>query len=324
MTAPRISRSFAAALLAACVGLAALPGCGGSAPQADKKDDKKDDKKADPGAAPGPGPNPGPTPPGVPPKSTLGDIDKDADDAATAFRRDLVHGTAKAESLSAAFLKVVGKPLLFESDKAKGYSPDSAVSWMKKAGEGVNFGPELQRQQAGEVAYLRGVLQKVGLPAPGAYSLRLVKEGGAWKVDWLALSSVDAAALATAPTPEGAAQGFAVAAFVESITDLNAMPKDERAPLIAAALAPPLRTAWAPPFEQDKAAGYDYNPGKLNTEAVKIGGATTAYTASRVGDLPEFKVELTKPAGKKALTVRLVKGPAPHEWLVSEVLEPKG
>ncbi len=321
MTAPLMYRTLVAALLTACVGLAALPGCGNPAPKGDKKDEKKDDKKDNPN--PGPGGTPGAggsgTPPAGPPKSTLGAVEKEAEDAATAFRRDLVQGTAKAEMLSAAFLKAVGKPIVLPSDKAKGYSTDSATSWLRKVGEGVNFGPEMKREQAGDVAYFRGALQK-----PGGYCLRLVKEGGAWKIDWLSISSVENGSTTTAATPEGAAQGFAVGAFIETVADLNGMPQTERSTLLGAALTPTLRTAMAAPFDGDKNQGYDFNPGKLHTEAVKIGGGTTAYTASRVGDLPEFKVELTKPAGKKAFVVKLVKGQAPHEWLVSEVTEAKG
>lgn len=316
MTVSLMVRRSAAALLAVALGFAALPGCGNSTPQA--KDEKKDDKKdPTPPPPPGPGPTP-PTPPEGPPKSTLGAVEKAADDAATAFRRELVMGTAKADMLSTAFLKAVGKPVVLPSDKAKGYSDDSATSWLKKVGAGVNFGPELKREQAGDVAYLRGGLQK-----PGGYCLRMVKEGGAWKVDWLSISSVDNGSVTTTPTPEGAAQGFAVASFVELLTDLSGMPKDERLLVLAAAMTPALRAAWAPPFEMDKPQGFDFNPGKLGTEAVKIGGKTTGYTASRVGDLPEFKVELTKTDGKKSLTVRLVKGATPLEWLVSEVIEAK-
>src|SRR5947209_13915341 len=99
MTASWKSRSLAAALFAVCVGLAALPGCGGSNPP---KQDKKDEKKEDPALNIG-GPNPptNPTPPGpgpeAPPKNTLGDVEPAADKAATAFLHDLVHGTAKAD-----------------------------------------------------------------------------------------------------------------------------------------------------------------------------------------------------------------------------------
>ncbi len=101
------------------------------------------------------------------------------------------------------------------------------------------------------------------------------------------------------------------------------MTKELREPLIAAAMTPALRTAWAPPFEQDKQQGYDYSPAKIGTEATKIGGGTSSFTASRVGDLPEFTVELTKPAGKKKYTVKLLKGTGQNEWLVNEIVEAK-
>ena len=331
MTAPWMFRPLAAALFAVCVCvcLAATTGCDKPAPQAEKKDDKKAEKKDDPVPAPQPDPKPAPQP-DVPPKNTLGPVEPAADQAATAFLSALIHGTAKADALSAAFLKTVGKPLVLPSEKAVGVSADAATTWLKKVGEGVSFGLALKREQAGDMMYSRGSFSSPRLGAAagqtGSYALRLVKEGGAWKVDWLSLSSVDTFIVPTPPTPEGAAQTFAVAAFAESIADLNGMPKDERAAVIAAALTPALRTAWAAPFDQDKNQGYDYSPGKLVTEAIKIGGGTTAFTATRVGDLPEFKVDLTKPAGKKTYHVKLVKGAGPNEWLVAEVTEaqPKG
>ena len=325
MTAPTSSavfRSLAALLLVVCFGLAALPGCSGPAPKAEKKDDKKDEKKdTNPDGTGGPKPDGKPeVKPDVPPKNTLGPVEPAADQAATAFLRDLVHGTAKPEALSSAFLRAVGKPWAFPGDKEKGYSPNSAESWLKQVGAGNTFGLALKQEQVGDVVYIRGALQK-----PGGYCLRLVKEGGAWKVDWLSVSSVESGTLTTTPTPEGTAQGFAVAAFVETITDVDGTPKENRHLLIAAATTKELRTAWSPlDFDQDRLAGYDYGPGKLVPAAVKIGGGTKAYAASRVGDLPEFKVELTKPEGKKTFVVKLVKGAAPHEWLVSEVSEAKG
>jgi hypothetical protein len=257
--------------------------------------------------------------PEVPPKSTLGHAEPAAQQAATKFLHDLVHGNATADALSPAFLKSVGKPWAFPGDKEKGYSPNSATSWLKRVGSGHTFGPALKQDQIGDGVYIRGGLQK-----PGGYCLRLVKAGADWKIDWISVTSVEG----TVPplsTPEAVAQGFAVAAFVETISDLDGTPKDDRHLIIAAALAKELRTAWAPvDFEQDRAAGYDYSPLKLAAKAVTIGGKTTAYTASRVGDLPEFKVELTKPDGKKVYVVKLVKGAAAHEWLVSEVTEAKG
>jgi hypothetical protein len=326
MAAPWMFRSLSVALLAACAGLTALSGCGGSAPPKDnKKDEKKEEPKPVPKANPNPGTTPDPQP--QPPQSTLGEVEPAADQAATAFLRDLVQGQPKADALSAAFVKVIGKPVQFESDKAKGYSADAAVDWLRRAGDGVAFNPALHRKQAGDVVYVRGSISGARLGKDpnktGAYSLRLVREGGAWKADWLSLSSVEAAAVPGAPTPEAAAQQFAVVAFVETVADLNGMPKEERAPLIAAAVTPALRASWAPPFDQDKAQGYDYSPGKIVLEVTKIGGGTSSFTVARAGDTPEFSAVLTKPAGKKAYTVKLVRGTGPHEWLVSEVVEAK-
>jgi hypothetical protein len=238
-----------------------------------------------------------------------------------------VQGNAKADMLSTAFRKVVGKPLLFPGDKEKGYSPDEAANWLKRVGDGVGIGLPLKQQQAGDVVYIRGSITgpRLGKDASktGGYSLRMVREAGAWKADWLSLTSVDVTAAPVPPTPEAVAQEFAAVAFMEAVADLNGMPRDDRPQLIAAALTPELRTKWAPPFDQDKQQGYDYNPGMINTHATKIGGGTSALTASRVGDLPEFRVELTKPRGKEAYTVRLVRGPGPHEWLVNEIVEAK-
>ncbi len=260
----------------------------------------------------------------------IGKIDDDAERASGTFLLSVGQGMARADMLSGAFLKAIGKPFTLPSEPAKGYSADAATSWLRKVGEGVSFAPSLDQIQFGDVVFILGSFtgQRLGKEPnkSGGYCLRLLKESGFWKVDWFSLSSVDAGtlALSTVPTLEGAAQAFAVAAFTESVADLSGMPGDERTIALAATMTPALRAAWAPPFDQDKSLGYDYNPGKLNTEAVKVGGGTSAFTATRVGGGSEFKVELTKPAGKKTYVVKLVKGAAPHEWLVSEVSEPKG
>ena len=104
MTAPRTFRALA--LLLACACAAALAGCSPK-PQGDKKGDG--DKKVEV-PVPGPGDKKGDAP-APEPKSTLGAAEKGATDAATAFLRDLGTGAAKADVLSASFLKGVGKPL---------------------------------------------------------------------------------------------------------------------------------------------------------------------------------------------------------------------
>jgi hypothetical protein len=334
MTASLMVRRSAAALLAGALCLAVLPGCGGSSPKDGKQDDKKETPKPDatPAPTPNPTPNPTPTPPSEPPKSVLDKIDDDADKFASTFLHDVMHKTAKADALTPVFLKTIGKPLFLPSEKAKGYSEDTAERWMNRVGEGINFGLATYQKQVGNVVYIRGTIGGMRLGKDpnktGSYSLRLVKDGTNWKADWLSLCSVTPPEpiqlqIAGAATPDGIAQGFAVAAFLESITDHDGMPMEDRMLLVGAAMTPPLRTAWAQPFGDDTAQGLDYNRATLNREAVKVGGGTSAFVATRDGTKTEFRVEMTKPTGKKAYTVKLVNGSNPNEWLVSEVTEAK-
>ncbi len=317
-----IFRSLPAALVVAWLGLA-LPGCVGSAPT---KSDKKKDDKPDPKPGSGSNTDPSQTTDSKPPQSTLAPLAPDAEKAATAFLTALAQGKATAEMLSTTFAKAVGKPVELPSDKAKGYSPDMATDWLRKVGEGVTIGLPTQQHQAGDVVLIRGTLSGTRLGKDtGGYSLRLVKQGGAWKVDWLTLTSVEVTAIPSPPaTAEVAAQDFAAVAFAETVADLHGMPHESRAPLVAAAVAPPVRAAWAPPFNQDKPQGYDYNPATINRRATAIGGGTSSLTVTRVGADPVFTVVFTKPAGKKSYTVKLVKGSGPYEWLVAEATEQKG
>ncbi|MDY3563827.1 hypothetical protein R5W23_005449 [Gemmata sp. JC673] len=315
MTASVTRRGAGLALLAVALGLAALPGCGGSTPNApaEKKDEKKDDGKPAPKADDKKGAVP--TAPAADLKTTLGPVEPDAEKAAAAFLNDLGQGSAKADVLSPALLDAAGKPWEFDDEKANKLSPKAAEQWLRAVGAGRSFSLSLDRKQAGDLVYFRGALQPAGV-----YSLRLVKLGGAWKVDWLSLSSAELKPGAAAATADEAFQEFAVSAFAEVLADATAMQRGLRAPLLARGLVPALRPVWAPPFDGDKAQGYDYSPGKLALKAIELGGGTSALSVTKTGDAT-FAVAFTKPAGTKTVTVKLVKGTAPGEWLVSEVSE---
>ncbi|VTR90968.1 unnamed protein product [Gemmata massiliana] len=323
MIVPLTSRRAAAMLLAVLLGLTALPGCGGSTPQAEKKDDKKEDPKKGPDADPKKGdadPKKGPSTI-IEPKSVLGPVEPDADKMAMTFLKDLGQGIAKADALSSAFLKDVGKPLELPDDIKNGVSTDAATRWLKYIGEGYAFSLALDRQQAGDVVILLGQVNGRQLPpAGGGYSLRLIKDAGAWKVDALAITSAEFKGRIATGAADAALQEFAATLFVELLADSNGMEPKNRAPALAHAMVPALRVSWAPPFEGDTKQGYDYSTGKLTVKATEYGGGTKEFSVSKIADLT-FSAELTKPSGKRTVVVKLVKGTTPGEWLVSEVSE---
>lgn len=297
----------AALALAAGVGLT-LAGCGGS--DKPKPDDKGPPKKDDPRPLVT-DPKGGPAEVKVDPKVdvTTG-VGKDAVDFLTAVGT----GAARADHLSAGFVKLVGLPAVFDADKKQGYSASAAEGWLRGVGRGVGFGPPLTATRVGDAAVFRGGL--VG--KSGGYALRMVNEGGRWKADWLSLSSVGVKGSAAPAAPDGVLREFAAAAVVEAVCDRDVMPRDERVAVVAAGLTPELRARWAPAFGSDKAQGYDYNRGALGLKVSEIGGGAEAVTLTPAGD--DFRVEVARAGGAKATyLLKLAKGSVPGQWLVAEL-----
>jgi hypothetical protein len=315
MTPSVTFRPLAALVLAAGVFLA-LPGCGSDKPQpSGKGDDKNKPGEPKPGPVPGGDPKtPTPTPTPTPAKV---DITTGVGKEAIDFLQAVRGGTATADKLSAPFAKAVGLPVVFDGDKAKGFSASAAEDWMRKVGASTGFGLPLKADQVGDVALFRGML--VG--KQGSYSLRMVKEGGAWKVDWLSASTANVTKGVAVPTNSGDAilQEFAATAVVEAICDQDAMPAQQRNAVIAAGLTPALRTSWASPLDADKTAGYDYSPAKLGFKIGDIGGKAESVSYTQQGDAAYF-AEVTKAGGAKAAyLVKLAKGTNPGQWLVENI-----
>ncbi len=291
-----------------------LPGC---APKPVDKGEKKDKDKKD-NANPNPiaNPNPNTTPETKTPEKidTKAGVGKDAVD----FLSAVGAGTAKASQLSAGFVKLIGLPVELDSDKAKGYSGDAAEAWMRTIGAKFSgMGPMSESSQAGDVAVFRGSF------TGGTYYLRMVREGDAWKADWLSMSSifVETFSVGTAgpASADSLLQGFAAAAVMSTICDKDAMPQEQRTAVIAAGFSPALRKSLAPPFDGDKDKGYDYSPGQLGLKLGEIGGKAEALVLSTAAD-GSIKVEITKAGGaKSAYAVKLVKGASLGQWLVETI-----
>jgi hypothetical protein len=121
--------------------------------------------------------------------------------------------------------------------------------------------------------------------------------------------------------PDAEYQRFAARAMGGLLCcDRDAMPNDERAVALAAGLTPPLRAKLADPFGSDRDQGFDYNRGKLILEAEKIGLRAESFSVTPLPAPTDFRLEVTRARGAKAAyLLKLLKGPAPGQWLVESI-----
>jgi hypothetical protein len=309
MTPPRP----AVALL---IGLAVLAGCG--RPRPSPPSDSGDGPKSAPAGR-------GTTPQGVAsPQAPVGGPgpvgpQDPAQQAAEQFVADLRAAATPGPGpapllgrLTPDFLKVIGKPTAFAAEKEQGYSPSAAGGWLFRSTGALAAVAPPTGHPAGGPAVFVGSFDN----GAGRYLLRLVPEGGGWKVDWFGLGTAKTADPRPAG-PDEAAKEFAALAFLDALTAADtAQGRDDRLPLVAAAITPRLRNARAEPFGQDRDRGYDYNPAALGRYVDSLGlGGAEAYTRTPAGD--GYAVSVTKGGAAKAFALKLVKDPA-RGWLVDE------
>ena len=281
---------------------------------------KPGEKKTEPPAViPGPQApiGPGPTPPTPPGPSLLAPNDP-IQQVSERFITDLRAAAEKPDPLPAellarvspAFLKVIGKPLLSDADKAAGYSASAASNWLKNTGtQLVGIG-----LPTGYGSPTSAVMTGSFGNGAGRVLIRMTFEGG-WKIDWLSLGSVKAD-LAKPTSPDGPDQDFAVMAFLDALTS-TAMPREERIRLLGGTMSPKLKAAWAEPFDGDRARGEDYNATKLGLELDKYAKIVTGIRRTPAG-ANGFTVELPLSGRVLNFDLKLTKGAAPGLWLVDE------
>jgi hypothetical protein len=309
--------------VALALGLATLvPGCNPKPQPTNTEEKKGSSSKGSPSSEPKPAPTDTPNSGSsgtatLPPQPAKVDINSGVGKEAVDFLQAVRTGSVPAAKISTGYSRLIGLPVELPSDKAKGYSADAAESWLRRVGNAVPFGLPLMAYQAGDVALFRGALAGKS----GGYALRLIQEGGAWKVDWLSASSVEVKPSLAGPTntAEALFQEFVATAGFEAICDKDGMGKDERIAAIAAGMTPALRAKWGPPFDGDKAKGYDYNAAQLGLEIAKIGGGVESVTFAPQGD-GVFKAEVVQASGAKAAyLIKLTKGTTPGQWLVESI-----
>ncbi len=215
--------------------------------------------------------------------------------------------------VSPTFLKVIGKPVLLPAETAKGYSHGAAEEWLRRAGTGLaGLGLPTGYGSSTGAVFVGSVHN-----GTGRFLLRMSPGDGGWKVDWFQLGSAKTGEPSKPSSPDEPFQEFAALAFLDSITGVATLPKEERMLLLGAILSPKLRAEWGEPFEQDKARGYDFSASNLGRLADGFSDPNGPYTRTPTG-AGQFKVELTKGGTVKAWSLKLIKGPNPGEWLVDE------
>ena len=260
-------------------------GCG-AAPDKKEADPKKPDPKGSTG-----------TPPADDPKAA-------AQKFATDFFAAVKAKKASPDQLTADFKKLVAPPFGAD-DAAKGYSDEIATTYLEKWA--AVTADEPKAELVGDVAFA------AGKPGPGGRILmRLAKDGGAWKADWLSNGPPAADPVSLTGGEDTVAVLFAVAAFTDA-----ALRKDYT--LAAGLMTPAGRTKIAPAFDADLKAGRTYKPSIIKDEIEKaVGKADRAVVTgnNRTGGDATVTLALTGGAAQAELTLKLVKGPKPGVWLV--------
>jgi hypothetical protein len=239
------------------------------------------------------------------PQTPTGRDGRGAEAFAGQFLKAVNDGTATPAMLTPQFKKVIAEPM-FESDKAVGYSEVGAESWLARL-KGKLPGVRPTAEVIGTGGEALGYAGGFGGPGQWtAYALRVASAGGVYQADWLGVAPVEG--WHNAFTPGGPA-GFPAAAFLQSV-----VAGDDR--LAAGLMSSAMKARMAPPFESDKALGF--NRGLLAGKLADLRGTAKRYKLSVVNGA-EATAELIADTGPKPLALKFVKGERPWDWLVDDI-----
>jgi hypothetical protein len=233
---------------------------------------------------------------------------------AEAFLRDLSDAKVGPERLTAAFRNEIPPPAVEGTPRAAATDED-VRDWLAQFRD-TRFIllPEEIRLANGGVAY-RGRAEKGNRKE--AFALRLVKEGGAYKCDWLHRSEHFELGIKPPSNAELTMAQDTVRNFLDILLggDLRQA---------HALMDPAWKAKLAPPYESDKKAGLTYNRGFLT-------GVTKAWKRDYTGySLPKaelgsdkatatFGVEFQAGGRTVSYTLKAAKDPATGRWLVQDL-----
>jgi hypothetical protein len=224
--------------------------------------------------------------------------------SADAFLAALSKGEVTPDHLTPAFRKVIGRT---DADVREWLDRARGLSF--RHGEDASFGNAVAvRGRAESPAKKHG---------PTGFSVRLVRDGNAYKADWLQFSEQTKLGVRVPPEPELAAAMDAVRNFLDLC-----LGNDYR--LAPALLTPALRKSVSPlpPGVQPK-DGIDHDPGFL-IQAMRAWMRDVrgySFAKSELGqakDAATFVVDLEVDGQKRPATIKVTRDPAAGWWLIAE------
>jgi hypothetical protein len=234
--------------------------------------------------------------------------------AADAFLKDLGEGNVTPDRVTTSFARKVGRPFPKGAEGGPGYSPPEVHAWLGQFnGATFTVGKETK---AGEAIVLRGLAQFPDKSA-GAFTLRVVKDGKAYKIDWVHRSGRQASEVETPVDPDLAAAQDTVRNFLDLL--LGGDLKQARS-----LMAPAWRTRLSPPAPSDVREGYDFGPGFLDAKLRSWRGENFVDYTLPAGEFGPNKDAATFVAGMQAggqkvpYVVKAARDPVTGEWLVND------
>jgi hypothetical protein len=228
--------------------------------------------------------------------------------AAEAILKSLSDGKATAENITPAFIQKVAPPKTDDEKKA-GYSDKALRAWLGRFEE-TRFNFFGDPAAFGSAVAFRGRAETG--PVKDAFSLRLVKAGDGYKIDWLQRAERMGTEFTVPPDADLAAAQDAIRNFLDALLSTNPSAAQlSMAPAWRKAIAPP------PPNSAD-----DYEAGFLTQTLKSWKVGAVAYTlpkqeltANKTGAV--FTAVLDAGGGKQTpYAAKLSKDPATGHWVV--------
>ena len=222
--------------------------------------------------------------------------------AADEYLKELGAGKVTPDRLTTEFAGVVSRKR----------AADEINDWLGGF-KGASF-VVAEESRFGDAVAVRGRMQ-----APGqaqAFALRLVKDGSAYKADWLHRSDRQGSEIKNQSDADLAAAQDTVRNFLDVLFG-----GDHR--LAHALMAAPWKKSLSPPAPADQRDGYDYGPGFLTAKTRQWSGGILGYTFTKSELDPNkttatFTVELAAESQKATVIVKAAKDPATGRWMVTD------